>query len=99
MKKYLVSAFILGTLGFGTAAHAVVVKDCQVTITHSSCSMFCESRAETRAKNCALELCELASAESGGSGRCYVTHSNSWNYVLSYDAVRRFVGSAVAREQ
>jgi hypothetical protein len=90
---------LLATILLGTAAQANIVKQCTITITHSDCSFFCNSEAESRAKECAKESCEYESSINGGNGECSITQSRSSSYVTSYDAVRHFVGFASAREK
>ena len=59
--------------------------------------MFCESEAESIAKSCALTQCEQDDAIHGGNADCEITYSRSSSYVRSYDAVRHFLGYAIAR--
>jgi hypothetical protein len=90
MKKQLVLFSGLVLVSMGAVANPGY--PCTVTLTHRDCSVFCGSQAEDEAKECALLDC----AEKTGK-ECEVISSTNWDYVTNYDAVKHFVGRAIAR--
>lgn len=86
------SVFVLANLALAPQLQAAQTYQCQITLTHSDCTFFCESEAESRAQDCAVYRCESASGE-----HCEVLNSRSWSWVSNYSAVKYFVGNAIAR--
>lgn len=97
-KRYAVVLLSVGIATLTTlAGEARSSYQCSSDITHSQCQFFCESEAKSIAEACAINQCEQNSAIAGGDADCEVTYSRSSSYVRSYDAVRHFLGYAVAR--